>query len=332
MKCSFLIAVLLLLSACNKTESSINNTLQAKVDSILLNKLIELDALSGQAIVMEVQTGEIKALVGLKRQGSEYQPLDTLAIPQESELFKTMSLLAMLESGKVHLNDTVNVGNGILIIDSDTLYDHNVHRGGYGEISMLQGFAYCSNVATVLGMQKAFPDDKEYYDLLYNKMSVNKPDSLRGLNHDPYTLYVDCNYLNGAIGKHKSSPIQTIAFYNAIANNGKMVQPQLYKDDTVIINPQIASKTNIDSMKYALQYTITDGLGKRAKSDKVQVAGRPGTIFCANETYMIDFCGYFPADNPQYTIFVSINKEELPASGSMAGEVFKEIVDYMVTE
>ena len=130
------------------------------------------------------------------------------------------------------------------------------------------------------------------------------------------------------------SPIQVLTFYNAIANNGKMVQPQLYKDSVVVINPQIANKANIDSLKLALAYNVTDGLGQPAKSDKTTVAGKQGTIIVStddgNTMYAVEFCGYFPTGNPKYSIIVSINKTGLPASGGlMAGDVFKQIVELL---
>ena len=115
-----------------------------------------------------------------------------------------------------------------------------------------------------------------------------------------------------------------------------MIQPQLYKDSVVVINPQIASKANIDSLKQALVFNITDGFGQSAKSDKVVVAGMQGTSSLSTnedstmDMYAVEFCGYFPADNPKYSIIVSINKIDLPASGGlMAGDVFRKIVDYM---
>ena len=109
-----------------------------------------------------------------------------------------------------------------------------------------------------------------------------------------------------------------------------MVQPQLYKDSTTVINPQIASQTNIDSLNQALEYVVTDGLGQPAKSDKVQIAGETGTVELEDGSYIVEFCGYFPTDAPQYSIIVSIHKEGLPASGGlMAGDVFRQIVDYM---
>lgn len=316
-----------------KTEQAItiDSTLQAKVASILENKLEEFDAQSGQAIIMEVPTGQIKALVGLARKDSAgCQVTGGFCIPQPTGLFKTISLLAMLESGKLHLSDKVNTGNGILIIGQDTLFDHNYYRGGYGEITVLQGFVNESDITTALCLQNVFPNDKDYYEQLY-KMPVNKPDSIRGLHYEE-DIYVDCNYINAAIGYHKSTLVQTLAFYNAIANNGTMVKPMLYEDSTTVINPQIASKANIDSIKSALQYVVTDGLGKPAKSDNVQVAGKTGTIRHYDNSYIAEFCGYFPADNPQYSMIVSIHKDSLPVSGgAMAGSVFKEIVEYMNT-
>ena len=133
-----------------------------------------------------------------------------------------------------------------------------------------------------------------------------------------------------------------------------MIQPQLYKDSVVVINPQIASRASIDSLKKALVFNVTDGLGQPAKSDMITVAGQQGTIvvstdngntvysveFCGyfpsslstnedstKDMYAVEFCGYFPTDNPKYSIIVSINKTGLPASGGlMAGDVFKKII------
>ena len=110
-----------------------------------------------------------------------------------------------------------------------------------------------------------------------------------------------------------------------------MVQPQLYKDSTTVINPQIASQANIDSLKQTLEYVVTDGLGQPTKSDKVQVAGKTGTVQLEDGSYIVEFCGYFPTNAPQYSIIVSIHKEGLPASGGlMAGDVFRQIVNHMI--
>ena len=318
-----------------ETISTIDSTLQTNATAILGSKLSEINAQSGQVIVMEVQTGQIKALVGLTRKDStNYQPCENFSVWQSTGLMHPISLLAALETGKVKLSDKVDTGNGIYQIHGRELKDHNWHRGGYGELTVQEGLAVGSNIATYKTMEKAFGDNPQtFFDLLAN-MSYGKPDSINGIaSLQPYKI-TEKNITWNCIGYEQLiSPIQVLTFYNAIANNGKMIQPQLYKDSVVVINPQIASRASIDSLKKALVFNITDGLGQHAKSDKVLVAGMQGTSSLSTnedstkDMYAVEFCGYFPTDNPKYSIIVSINKAGLPASGElMAGDVFKKIV------
>lgn len=268
-----------------KHTSAIDSALHVKATSILENKLSELNALSGQAIIMEVQTGQIKAMVGLERKDSAtYQPSENLPQTQTLGLIQPISILAALETGKVKLSDTVDVGNGIYSTNEVEIKDHNWHRGGYGKITLKEGLAGSSEIAAYKTIEKAFGSEQAYQSQL-KKMGINL-DSLNTL--------------------------KMLTIYNEIAKNGN-----------------IASKTNIDSLKQALKYSVTNGLGLSAKSEKVQVAGKTGALQIEDGSYIVEFCGYFPADNPQYSIIVSINKEGLPAAGFMAGEVFRQIVDYM---
>ena len=323
------------------TVSTIDSTLQTNATAILGSKLSEINAQSGQVIVMEVQTGQIKALVGLTRKDStNYQPCENFSVWQSTGLMHPISLLAALETGKVKLSDKVDTGNGIYQVHGRELKDHNWHRGGYGELTVQEGLAASSNIATYKTMEKAFGDNPQtFFDLLAN-MSYGKPDSINGIvSLQPYKI-TEKNITWNCIGYEQLiSPIQVLTFYNAIANNGKMIQPQLYKDSVVVINPQIASRVSIDSLKKALVFNITDGLGQPAKSDKVLVAGMQGTSSLSTnedstkDMYAVEFCGYFPTDNPKYSIIVSINKAGLPASGGlMAGDVFKKIADNIIEE
>ena len=261
----------------------IDSTLQAKTASILKNKLSELNASFGQAIIMEVQTGHIKTMVGLERKDSaDYQPCGKFSQTYESALMHPISILAALETGKVKLADTVDVGDGTYICKGDTIKDHNWHRGGYGKITLKQGLASSSEIAIYKAMEIAFNGyTQAYYDQLKDM---------------------------GISNLKVNAPLQVLTAYNSIANNKN-------------------SQANIDSLKQALEYVVTDGLGQPAKSDKVQVAG---TVQLEDGSYIVEFCGYFPTNVPQYSIIVSIHKEELPASGGiMAGDVFRQIVDYM---
>ena len=332
--------------ACNSTKqkdtqtsTTIDSTLQVKATSILENKLTELNALSGQVIIMKVQTGHIKAMVGLERKdGANYLPCENFSQAHESALMHPISILAALETRKVKLSDMVDVGNGIYSIQDRELKDHNWHRGGYGEISIKQGLASSSNIAVYKTMEKAFRDDAQAY---FNLINYGKPDCIAGIANLKPAYFVtpkdsgwsDTAFAWFCIGYNQTiTPIQTLTFYNAIANSGKMVQPQLYKDSTTVINPQIASQANIDSLKQALEYVVTDGLGQPAKSNKIQVAGETGTIQFEDGSYIVEFCGYFPANAPQYSIIVSIHKERLPVSGGLiAGDVFRQITEYIIT-
>ena len=338
----FAIIVLSIFTSCQCRQqvtlpiSTIDSTLQVNATAILESKLSEINAQSGQVIIMEVQSGQIKALVGLtKKDSTNYQSCENFSVWQSTGLMHPISLLAALETGKVKLSDKVDTGNGIYQVQGRELKDHNWHRGGYGELTVQEGLAASSNIAIYKTMEKAFGDNPQtFFDLLAN-MSYGKPDSINGIaSLQPYKI-TEKNITWNCIGYEQLiSPIQVLTFYNAIANNGKMIQPQLYKDSVVVINPQIASRASIDSLKLALAFNITDGLGHPAKSDKVLVAGMQGTSsLSTNEDstkgmYAVEFCGYFPTDNPKYSIIVSINKTGLPASGElMAGDAFRQFVD-----
>ena len=303
---------------------TIDPVLQDTATVIMERMMNEINAYSGQAIVMEVQTGEIKAIVGEGK-------------PQESGLMRTVSLLAALETGKVKLSDTVDTQYGILMVEDEPLKDHNWHRGGYGEITALKGLMVTSNIATYQVVKKAFHDGQEYIDML-KKL---------GYKADGMLTPQDSAWNNKSLawlsnGYHQLVyPYQMLMFYNAIANDGKLVKPILYKGKSEVVSPQIASKANIDSIQQAMLAVVKEGLGKPAHSDKVQVAGATGTsqISVSDEEsevktlmeYSVEFCGFFPADAPKYSIIVSMNKRGLPASGGlMAGTVFSEIVDFMM--
>ena len=332
-KILYVVSIVILSCSCSKKTTTIDTTLQTKVDSILQNNMSEINALSGQAIVMEVQTGEIKAMIGND-------------VSQESGLIRTASLLAALETGKVKLSDTVDVGEGVYMVHDRPLLDHNWHRGGYGLIDGLKTIMVNSHIGNYKLTKRAFEEEQAYFDML-DKMSYGQPENIEGLDSLKAAYFVtpkDSGWSNTALAwfcigyNQQISPIQMLTFYNAIANEGKMVKPLLYKGETEVINPQIASKANIDSLQMALIKVINEGLGKPAQSEKVQVAGVSGGCQLSTEEddsegrvntmYAVEFCGYFPADAPKYSIIVSMNKVGLPASGSlMAGGVFREIVE-----
>lgn len=340
-----------------KTGEEMGNTtiipeLQHAADSLLNEELKLINGLHGQVIIMEVQTGKVLAMVGLERNfEGKYQPCHNFAYQQEpGSTMKVASLLAVLETGKVKLSDEVHTGEGVWPVDEWTMKDHNWRRGGYGTITIERALEVSSNIGISKTVAKVFGDNpQEYYDLL-SKMSFGQPDSIEGISGLKPTSYSspkDSDWSKwqlwwSSVGyERKITPVQMLTFYNAIANNGKMVKPTLQTGEIEIINPQIASKANIDSMQVALEHVISQGLGRKAGTPYLRVAGKTGTCIVGEYEYggdsyadefQVAFCGYFPADAPRYSMIVSMNKLGLPASGGgMAGAVFHDIVEWMIS-
>lgn len=327
--------------------------LQTTVDSILNANMTEIgNCLQGQAIVMEVQTGEILAMSGLERNfEGKFQPCQNFAYQQElGSLMKTASLLTLFERG-IDSTYVVHTGVGVWGLDDNwVLRDHNWRRGGYGDMNIARALEVSSNIGIGVPVWESYKGhEQDFFDEL-NKMSFGQPDFINGIEGLKPTTYdspKDSDWVNkfiiwSAIGyNRKIAPIQMLTFYNAIANDGKMVKPTLKTGEIEIINPQIASKDNIKKMQVILDHVVSQGLGRKAGSPIIRVAGKTGTSQVGeydfgNENYVdeyqLAFCGYFPADKPKYSMIVSINKLGLPASGGgMAGVVFHYIMNWIIT-
>jgi len=327
--------------------------LQAAVDSILNANMTEIgNCLQGQAIVMEVQTGEILAMSGLERNfEGKFQSCKNFAHQQElGSLMKTASLLTLFERG-IDSSYVVHTGNGIWDInDGWIMKDHNWRRGGYEDVNLARALEVSSNIGISCPIWKFYNGhESDFFDDL-NKMSFGQPDFIEGIEGLKPTTYdspKDSDWVNkfiiwSAIGyNRKIAPIQMLTFYNAIANDGKMVKPTLKTGEIEIINPQIASKDNIKKMQVILDHVVSQGLGRKAGSLLIRVAGKTGTSQIGEyefgedtyvTEYQVTFCGYFPADKPKYSMIVSINKLGLPASGGgQAGVAFHYIMNWIIT-
>ena len=329
--------------------------LQATVDSILNANMTEIgNCLQGQAIVMDVETGEILAMSGLERNfEGKFQPCKNFAYQQElGSLMKTASLLTLFEKG-IDSTYVVHTGVGVWGLDDNwVLRDHNWRRGGYGDMNIARALEVSSNIGIGVPVWESYKGhEQDFFDDL-NKMSFGQPDFINGIEGLKPTTYdspKDSDWVNkfiiwSAIGyNRKIAPIQMLTFYNAIANDGKMVKPTLKTGEIEILNPQIASKDNIKKIQVILEHVVSQGLGMKAGTPILRVAGKTGTSQVNeydyyNEVgtplveYQLAFCGYFPADKPKYSMIVSINKLGLPASGGgMAGVVFHYIMNWIIT-
>ena len=340
--------------------TTIDVGMQDIAEKALVDKLIEINGQVGVAILMEVETGDIKAIVNMtKCNDGIYREIRNNAVSDMMEpgsTFKTASIMVALDDGKITPDDVVDTGNGVYMMHGRPMRDHNWHRGGYGELTTTQVLMYSSNVGVSRLIDDNYHDHPEQFvDGLY-RLGIATPLNLdipgtgrpyiRRPNKDNWSktalAWMSIGY------ETQVPPINTLAFYNAIANNGKMVQPRFVKaikkdGQTVeeipvkVIKESIASPKTITEIQTILEKVVSKGLGKRAGSKQFHVSGKTGTAQVSQGKsgyksgtmhYLVSFCGYFPSEKPKYSCIVAIQKKGLPASGGlMSGAVFSEIAE-----
>jgi cell division protein FtsI (penicillin-binding protein 3) len=240
--------------------------------------------------------------------------------------------------------------------------DHNWRRGGYGTISVPRALEVSSNIGVSWMIDKHYGSNPTKYVQGLYRVGIHEDLKLPIMGyHPPYIRMPDTKTTDRAkywskttlpwmsIGyETQIAPINTVAFYNAIANDGKMMQPRFVKQlvkngevikeyEPVVLKEQIAKPQAIKTMQTILEHVVSQGLGRKAGSKKFKVAGKTGTAQVADQhgsyhsgvtRYWLSFCGFFPADDPRYTCIVCIRKSGLPASGGgMSGVVFHHIAE-----
>ncbi len=279
---------------------------------------------------------------------------------EPGSVFKTASMLVALEDGVVDTNYVVDTGNGCFEMYGRVMRDHNWHRGGYGQITLPQTLMYSSNVGVsriiddnykhcpekfVKGLMRVGIGEDLKLDIPgYSKPRIRMPHKENG----KYTNWYKTALPWMSIGyETQVPPISVIAFYNAIANDGKMMRPRFVKKvmkagetikeyPPVVLKEQICSPKTIKEMQKILLRVVRDGTGKKAGSKSFSVAGKTGTAQISRNGgykvgtvhYLLSFAGFFPAEEPRYSCIVCLQKRGLPASGgSMSGKVFHEIAE-----
>jgi cell division protein FtsI (penicillin-binding protein 3) len=345
--------------------TTIDVNIQDIVQTALMEKLQEIDAESGTAVVMEVKTGEVKAISNLGRVGAgRYEETKNYAISDQSEpgsTFKVASMIVALDKGIVSPLDTVDVGNGIYMYRGARMTDHNWHHGGYGKITAAQAIWYSSNIGVAKIILKGFENNPaEYVDALY-EMGMNKRFDM-GIPGAGYPIIRHPNDTTNRRLWSKTSlpwmsfgyetqipPIYTLTFFNAIANDGCMVKPyfvkRITKDghviekySTEVIKSSICKSSTLKEIRKMLEGVVENGTAKMIRSDRIKLAGKTGTAQISKgalgyqaggKTHQVSFCGYFPADNPIYSCIVVVRspRNGAPSGGGMSGMVFKHIAE-----
>ena len=344
--------------------TTIDVNIQDIAHHALLEQLEKYKADHGTVVVMETKTGEIRAISNLGRnsEGLYYERLN-YAVGESHEpgsTFKLMALAVALEDKVVDTTSMVDTEQGVLSYYGKKVRDSK--RGGYGNISIARAFEVSSNTGIVKAIHGAYKDQPEkFVDGLYR---MNLQDSLGlPLIGEGRSIIPDPRIKNGrwsgialewmAYGYGVSfTPLQTLTFYNAIANDGIMVRPKFLREikeidnsietfQTEVINPQICSKETVLKLQQLLKNVVEKdhGTGHKLYSEKFSMAGKTGT--CQKDysnkdqlNYISSFSGYFPADNPKYSCIVVIHEPDKSVGyfgADVSGPVFKKIAQKIYT-
>ncbi|MFA7608248.1 MAG: penicillin-binding protein [Bacteroidales bacterium] len=337
-------------------KTTINAYYQQTATRALEKVLKENQADHGTVLLMEVATGKIKAIANLKcMPDSSYKEVYNYAIGERYEpgsTFKTISLLAAIDDGLIDLDEIINTGSGTWRYGSQVMSDS--HDGGFGEISLRKCFELSSNIGISKAIIKAYSsDEKKFFDKLESfgithKTGIDiKGEPNPSVNFPNSKLYSRYTLAWTSIGYEVLlTPLQILTFYNAIANNGKMMQPFLvdefidenrtiWKKEPKVLNKKIAKDASIKTMQSLLEGVVQHGTASNIKDSIIPIAGKTGTALIAKDggyksegkEYVASFAGYFPANNPLYSCIVVVNKPKqgLYYGSQIAAPVFYEI-------
>lgn len=338
--------------------TTLDVNIQDVAENALRKQLEDRDAAFGSVIVMEVKTGHIKAMSNLQKNknGQGYSESYNYAVgdignTEPGSTFKLLSMLALLEENKVGLNELIETGNGAHRFYNQTMYD--AKWGGYGTITIKEAFEKSSNVAISKLVDMHFGSSPSKFMAYIDKVGLSEPFGLQLAGEGkPFFKKPGSKTWYGtslpwiSIGyESKLNPIHTLALYNAVANDGKMVKPLFVKAigrgnqvektfATEVVRERIASEKTIQQLQRLLEGVVLQGTAKNILNENYSIAGKTGTAQKLingkyTETYYTSFAGYFPADRPKYSMIVVIDSPKGFAAygGDVSAPVFKEIAD-----
>lgn len=346
----------------NDIVTTINIGVQDVAESALLKQLDSTKSDHGCAVLMEVKTGQIKAIANLKRRSDgSYGEDMNFAIWESLEpgsTFKLISLIALLEDGSIDTNELVPTGK----VRFGSFEMKDSYEYGYGNVSLARAFEVSSNVGIARAVTKVFGNRPQDFVDLIKKMGVGEKLGVE-IQGEGQPLIKDYKTQGWSattlpwmsIGYEvKMTPLQLLTLYNAVANDGKMVKPQFVTHikqagrveeefETVVLNEKICSQSTIDKVKVCMESVVTHGTARRLSNEVYTIAGKTGTAQIAkggsgygnikgqgrNVEYTASFIGYFPADNPKYTCIIMINnpRERGFYGAEIAAPVFREIAN-----
>jgi cell division protein FtsI (penicillin-binding protein 3) len=344
--------------------STIDVYIQDIAHHALLKQLELYQADHGCVVVMETKTGKIKAISNLGRhKNSSYYETTNYAYTESHEpgsTFKLVDLMFLLEDKKIDTSAVFNTYGGVIKYSGKSVRDS--HQGGYGKISLARGFEVSSNTVMVQAVYNNYKNNPSEFVDHINAIGLNKKLGLEfkgeGVPYIPQPSDKNWSKLSlpwMAFGYGVSvTPLQTLTLYNAVANNGEMVKPQIVteikqwdktikKYDKVVLNPKVCSKETLLKVKAVLSNVVKRGTGAKLYSKDFSMAGKTGTAqvnYAKNggseKYYASSFVGYFPAENPKYSCIVVVHKPNTSNNNyygaDVAGPVFKRIAQKIFTD
>jgi cell division protein FtsI (penicillin-binding protein 3) len=344
----------------NDVVTTIDIDIQDVATTALMTQLRKHGADHGCAVLMEVATGDIKAISNLELgDDGNYSETYNFAIGESTEpgsTFKLPSLMAALEDGVIDTGDIVDTGNGTVKFYNKIVRD--TREEGYGKLTVKQVFEKSSNVGTSKLIYENYKDNpKDFVNRLY-AMKLNEKLNIQIKGEGtPLIRYPGDKFWSGLSLPMMShgyevqlTPLQILTFYNAVANDGKMMKPRFVTEirrngtlvksfGTEVIINSIASRSTIRKAKKMLEGVVEHGTAVNLKDADYKIAGKTGTAQIARGktgyrsgsriSYQASFCGYFPAERPLYTCIVVVNAPSTAVyyGNLVAGPIFKEISD-----
>lgn len=344
--------------------TTIDVNIQDIAHHALLEQLEYYEAEHGCVVVMEVKTGEIKAIANLGRTSNNtyYEKLN-YAVGESHEpgsSFKLMALMVALEDKKIDTSTIVDTGHGKKRFYGRDITDSKT--GGYGKISAARALEVSSNIGLATLIDDAYADNPQQFIDKLKSWHLNERLGVAIKGEGVPKIYQpgDSKWSRNALPSMaygynlKLTPLQTLAFYNAVANDGKMVKPRFIKEvkehsksiekfDEMILVDQIASKETLSKIHEILKNTVVRGTGSGLYSKYFSMAGKTGTArteywmkgWDENPRYVSSFTGYFPAENPKYSCIVVIHKPVVKKGfygADVSGPVFKKVAQKIFTD
>jgi len=335
-------------------QTTIDINLQDVAETALHRAMEHHQADAGTVVVMEVSTGHIKAISNLTRQGNSYGEIFNHAVGglfEPGSTFKLVTMMALLEESNVKLTDSIDTGNGEFTFYKSKVKDH--HDGGFGKITVREAFEVSSNVAMAKLLDQNFGLKPEKFIDYVDKLNLSKPLGLQIKGEGYPKIFrpgskgwsgITLPWMAYGYG-FEITPMHTLALYNAIANNGKMIKPifvtAISKADnttrefhTETLNGKVCSNATLNKLRVLLEGVVDHGTASNLKNTHYKIAGKTGTAQILEngryaKKYITSFVGYFPAHDPKYTAMVLIKNPKgwRQYGNNVAGPVFREIAD-----